>query len=167
TSLRPLVRRPTGGGLVPHDHDWTYTVVAPPGDGWYRLRAEESYQRVHEWVRLAFEQTAQKTELAACCIPEGPGRCFAGAEKFDLLWQGQKIAGAAQRRNKQGLLIQGSVQNQPPGVPRGDWEAGMQRSAAAGWGALWEELKLTSEMLDRAEELRRLKYSRGEYNERR
>lgn len=167
TKLRPLVRRPTGGGLVPHDRDWTYTVAAPPGHEWHQLRAEQSYQRVHDWVRRAFEAVAQKTELAECCVQEGPGRCFAGAEKFDLLWQGQKIAGAAQRRNRHGLLIQGSVQNQPPGAARGPWEAGMLRSASDAWGAEWEELKLRSEMLERAEELRARKYGQAEYNERR
>ena len=54
TMLRPLLRRPTGGGLVPHDADWTYSLVFPAGHFWHRLKAVESYRRVHEWIRDAF-----------------------------------------------------------------------------------------------------------------
>jgi hypothetical protein len=71
------------------------------------------------------------TELAPCCKKTLPGQCFVGHEKFDLLWHGKKIAGAAQRRSKLGLLIQGSVQPPQPDLLRGDWERGMRSAATA------------------------------------
>lgn len=129
TVLRPLIRRPTGGGLVPHDADWTYSLVFPPGHSWYELRAEESYRSAHEWIRAAFARLGVTAELAACCQKAQPGQCFVGHEKFDLLWQGRKIAGAAQRRNRSGLLIQGSVQPPPLGLRRVDWEKALREVA--------------------------------------
>lgn len=110
TPLRPLIRRPTAGGLVPHDRDWTYSLAVPPTHPWYELRATESYERIHRWVQSAFATLGIATELAAAPDPSGPGQCFIGAETHDLLFQRRKIAGAAQRRNRWGLLIQGSVQ---------------------------------------------------------
>jgi len=66
TGLRPLVRRPTGGGLVPHAADWTYSLAFPPSHPWHALRAEESYRRVHEWIRDAFARLGIETALAPC-----------------------------------------------------------------------------------------------------
>jgi lipoate-protein ligase A len=109
TSLRPLVRRPTAGGLVAHDADWTYSLACPVTQAWYSLRAVESYRRMHEWIQSAFARLHVATELASDDRKGRPGQCFAGYERFDLLWRGRKIAGAAQRRTRDGLLIQGSV----------------------------------------------------------
>ena len=95
--LRPLIRRPTGGGIVPHDADWTYSAIFPPGHEWHSLKAEESYRRIHDWLRLAFAELKIETEHAPCCKKTLPGQCFVGHEKFDLLWHGKKIAGAADR----------------------------------------------------------------------
>ena len=87
TLLRPLIRRPTGGGLVPHDADWTYSLAFPPGHEWYELRAEESYRRAHEWIQSAFSRLGVETELAPCCKKSAPGQCFVGHEKQD--WGGR------------------------------------------------------------------------------
>jgi len=166
THLRPLIRRPTGGGLVPHDHDWTYCVAIPPSHWWYELKAVESYARVHEWLKLAFAKTGLKTELAPCCDPAGPGQCFIGAEKSDLLCGGRKIAGAAQRRNKLGLLIQGSIQPVPESVKRASWEKALREAGTEMNGTRWHPFDFDAHK-NLAHELAEQKYSGRTYNEKR
>lgn len=167
TLLRPLVRRPTGGGIVPHDRDWTYSLAFPAGHEWYSLTAIESYERVHKWIVRAFARLGVTTELAPCCRKTGPGECFAGYEKFDVLWNGRKIAGAAQRRTRSGLLIQGSVQPPPISQVRLDWEKAMVASTGSERGNIWKKWGAEDTLIQRAEELVRLKYSQTAYNQRR
>lgn len=167
TPLRPLIRRPTGGGIVPHDADWTYSVIFPPGHEWHSLKAEESYRRIHDWLRLAFAELKVETELAPCCKKSLPGQCFVGHEKFDLLWCGKKIAGAAQRRNKLGLLIQGSIQPPPLALPRADWEAAMGEAARKHCGSVWTCFPPDDELRRRADILARDKFSQAGHNRKR
>jgi lipoate-protein ligase A len=196
THLRPLIRRPTGGGFVPHDLDWTYSAVFPPHQEWHSLPAEESYRRIHEWLRLAFAKLDVITELAASSRREEaqtknadgggrnvescqgdsapapttiPGRCFVGHEKSDLLWHGKKIAGAAQRRNRLGLLIQGSVQPPPLLRPlqRVNFAAAMRAVAVEQFKITWTELEPDPGLRQRAEALAAEKYSQASYNQKR
>ena len=165
THLRPLVRRPTGGGIVPHDADWTYSFVVPPGHEWHLLKAEESYRRIHEWIRAAFTKLKIETELAPAAKRSAPGQCFAGHEKFDLLWRGKKIVGAAQRRNKLGLLIQGSVQPPPVSLARNDWQEAMLETGRIGFGIEWSDFKPDRALSEQAEQLAAQKYSQSGHNQ--
>jgi lipoyl(octanoyl) transferase len=163
TLLRPLVRRPTAGGLVPHDADWTYSVTFPTHHEWYSVRATESYQRMHQWIQTAFAKLRVPTELASNSHKPQPGQCFVGHEQFDLLWQGQKIAGAAQRRTRSGLLIEGSVQPPPLPLARDQWQKAMCDVASES-GAEWSKLGPDGIVLERARELVAKKYSQEAYN---
>ena len=163
TALRPLVRRPTGGGLVPHDADWTYSLIFPAQHDWHRLKAAESYRRLHEWIGAAFARLNVPATLAASSQKEIPGQCFAGPEKSDLLCQGRKIAGAAQRRTRAGLLIQGSVQAPPAARDRAAWESALCRAMEVEWRPLPEEL--LPEAL--ARRLQEEKYAQASFNQRR
>jgi lipoate-protein ligase A len=164
TALRPLVRRPTGGGLVPHNGDWTYTLVFPPGHPWFGLRARASYERVHGWVCRAFTRLGLPTKLAPVSLP-GHGQCFVGAEQFDVLLAGAKIAGAAQRRTRTGLLIQGSVQPPFSAPPRRLWQQALCDVADEAWDVTWSPLTPDAALLERATELTREKYALPTHNQ--
>jgi len=167
TLLRPLIRRPTGGGLVPHANDWTYSLTVPPEHPWFELRAEESYAQMHRWLQTAFAGLAQPTELAPCCRKETPGQCFAGYEKFDLLHGGRKLAGAAQRRNKLGLLIQGSIQPPPPAIPRARFVAALIDAGNNLLAATAQTFVPGDELLNLTKRLAAGRFARDEHNRRR
>jgi lipoate-protein ligase A len=145
-----LCRRPTGGGIVDHRHDWTYTLVLPRGHALYDERAAQSYRIVHECLAAALVALGQPAAVkracdevervdpnalsgAAACGQAAPpsGVCFQRAELYDVVnpVTAAKIAGAAQKRNKKGLLFQGSVEKSAVGPV--DWEEFSSRFTTA------------------------------------
>lgn len=132
TNPNALCRRVTGGGLVDHREDWTYALVIPRGFALEELRATESYRLVHECLAAVLRAqgvpAAVKTHCEPPADPElacGPaGVCFQRAELHDIVHEttGEKIAGAAQKRNKHGLLFQGSIARSAVGTASVDWE---------------------------------------------
>lgn len=127
-----LCRRPTGGGIVDHRHDWTYALVLPRGHPLYDERAVQSYRRVHECLAAALVACGQPAAVKTECDPDGagPGICFQRAELYDVIngQTGRKIAGAAQKRNKHGLLFQGSIEKAAVGAV--DWDGFLARFVA-------------------------------------
>jgi lipoate-protein ligase A len=132
-----LVRRPSGGGLVDHRDDWTYALVIPRGHALEAARAVESYRAVHAALAEALRACGQPATLkescekppggakdeAGCSASAGPTICFTRPELYDVVHPetGGKIAGAAQKRSKDGLLFQGSLLR-PASTRIGDYD---------------------------------------------
>jgi len=130
-----LCRRPTGGGVVDHRDDWTYTLVIPRGHPLEAERATQSYRSVHACLADALRALGAPVVLKERPIDETastlPGVCFQRAEVFDVLNEhtGDKVAGAAQKRNKNGLLLQGSIWMPAAGAV--DWAAFAEKFSSA------------------------------------
>jgi lipoyl(octanoyl) transferase len=121
-----LGRRPTGGGIVDHRNDWTYALVLPRGHALEEVRATFSYQAVHEALARALQRFGVAAVLKPTADPEEnatSGVCFQRAEIYDVVDAntGAKIAGAAQKRNKHGLLFQGSIARSAASAGLVDW----------------------------------------------
>lgn len=114
---RDAVRRWTGGGIVLHGEDLTYSLIVPKPHPFAAGRAGDSYREVHEalagWMK-ARGLAASLTEGAVKHSEE----CFANPAPHDVVVGDQKVSGAAQRRTRIGLLHQGSIQPVPANVHR-------------------------------------------------
>jgi lipoate-protein ligase A len=155
---RELVRRWTGGGIVPHGEDFTYTLIVPKRDSFAARPAAESYRMIHEAVAQALGDVDGALSLAGG-LPKVSDECFANPTAHDILAGGIKIAGAAQRRTRHGLLHQGSIQRSGLG---GDFAARLAGALAPRVGARGmsageenEAAKLAEEKYGTAEWLRR------------
>jgi lipoyl(octanoyl) transferase len=103
------VRRWTGGGIVDHRADWTYTLVVPAGESLCQYRGAESYQLIHRALREALKDEID-VRLSPGDQQTGADLCFNNPVGHDLVdSEGRKLAGAGQRRTKSGLLHQGSL----------------------------------------------------------
>lgn len=114
-----IVRRPTGGGVVYHDIDMTYTVVIPQCNNLASVNRLESYRIFHDLIIEALKTINIKAEFVETTNEpkeRSTMKCFSAPVKFDIAASEKdssgkisKIAGAAQRRTKFGILHQGSI----------------------------------------------------------
>jgi lipoate-protein ligase A len=108
---REIVRRWTGGGVVLHGDDLTYSVIIPAAHPFFARSSLAIYSDLHEAIRGALQANGVEAVLANSVSPRVSEDCFANAVRADVILAGQKIAGAAHRRSRAGLLHQGSIQN--------------------------------------------------------
>lgn len=105
-----VVRRPTGGRAVWHEHELTYAVAAPIA-AFGTLRA--AYRAIHERLAAALRALGAHATLAPVRPPvglsAGTGACFAAPVGGEILIGGRKVVGSAQLRHGGAFLQHGSV----------------------------------------------------------
>ena len=162
---RTVVRRWTGGGIVEHGEDLTYSLCVPRSCPFTALRSAESYRRIHAAVATALSRCGVSAEHHNFpeAAPPSAGEfnaCFERPVLHDLVAGGRKIAGGAQRRNRTGLLHQGSILPVPV-VPATfpAWKRAMHLALPLALGEHCEERELTSRDIAHAQALAEAKYA--------
>jgi lipoate-protein ligase A len=109
--------RATGGRAIWHEEEWTFSLLTRLGpDGW-----ADSAAAAYERTGRLLAQALQRLGVPAVLAPgsRGPGApraragsappCFASTARHEILLEGRKLAGIAQRVSRGALLQQGSV----------------------------------------------------------
>lgn len=166
----PRVRRATGGGIVYHDADLTFSFVFP----WSRLTSPGVvYKNLHLAAHVGLKARGFETRLWAppSAREELPGlraECFSGPEPKDLvLIDGGKVLGGALRRRGETGLYQGSLRPEPFRAEPGALRAALVEGIGLQWKLLFEPAEIPAEALAAAERLRQTKYATDRWNKRR
>jgi lipoyl(octanoyl) transferase len=160
---RDLVRRWTAGGIVLHGDDLTYSIVIPASDPVFDEPSIAICEKIHRALADALNGVGGRAVIAGGVDPGGIAlgkhaavndngyNCFANPVRADVMIDGRKIAGAAQRRTRRGLLQQGSIQGFT-------MKTDIAQKFAQALSASCSESQVNEETLRRARELAQEKY---------
>ncbi|HBB68348.1 MAG: hypothetical protein A2X28_08300 [Elusimicrobia bacterium GWA2_56_46] len=165
----PLVRRPTGGGIVLHETDLTFSFIFhQPG---VYFEPAGTYDRLHRAITggyaragIGFELLNEKT---ADYKTENPVmNCFSRPVNLDILYNGKKVLGGALRKFGDYMLYQASFQ-----APDARSNADFHRNIIAGalgteFGLSWNNTVFSERETAKVKALALSKYGAKEWNER-
>lgn len=106
-----ITRRPSGGGVVYHDGDLTFSIVFTSTD-----KVEEIYKNLHTAIATELKKYINKVQNydqknIFRPVENGQSKaCFANPVLDDLMVDGKKILGGAIRRFGNRILYQGTLQ---------------------------------------------------------
>ena len=109
-----LAKRMTGGGILFHNNEITYSLACSKEDAGEKKEVFVSYRNICAFLisfyrslgldpSFALEAEDFNKHCAAHPL------CSASREKYDIVINGKKIGGNAQRRNKQAIFQHGSI----------------------------------------------------------
>jgi len=153
----PVVRRLTGGGLVFHGSDLTFSLSLKNPNPFLPKETKLSYQKINEALYMGLKKDFPDMKFVPSSVmPSGRGAeetvCFEKPTCFDLVVDGKKVVGAAQRRTQKTVLHQSAVFLEPADRSLAE---NIVRGFRLAWGIGFKNRPLTAAELKAAARLLR------------
>lgn len=110
----PVVRRVTGGGAILHDAELTYSLTMPATHTLAAGNPACLYRTMHAAIIAGLRTLGVQAKQRGPCGSsqtqrEGSFFCFSRAHPTDVVIEGAKLVGSAQRRTRRAVLQHGSI----------------------------------------------------------
>lgn len=161
----PVVRRITGGGMVFHGKDLTFSLTLKASSPFLPREVKDSYLRINEALRSGLTELLPEIDYASCKdVPSGRAGgdrvCFEAPSCYDLLLGRKKVVGSSQRRKDGVVLHQASLffdLDKETMIDR------IRRGFEKKWGISFREIPLSDEELLRAKQCAARRYASPEW----
>ena len=169
SGIKAIVRRPTGGGIVFHESDLTFSFIFhSPG---VYFEPGKTYDRLHsainsEYARrgMSFDLLSEKTRDYA--VNDPVMNCFSKPVDKDILYNGKKVLGGALRKLGDYMLYQASFQAPDARDNAPEHRNAIIAALAGEFGLTWGSAALAPQISEKAALLAANKYRTAEWNER-
>lgn len=111
-----FIRRPTGGGILFHDKELTYSLILAQSDLNLKAGVKESFEKITRFLISAYRGLGLKARFAKDIYENSINSknsraefCLSRHEEYDILIEEKKIGGNAQKRKKNIILQHGSI----------------------------------------------------------
>ncbi len=163
-----IIRRITGGGMVSHTKDLTFSLITPMASGLLPGDVKTSYLKINEALREGLRKKFPEVEYADCkTVPSGrPGKegdriCFDAPSCYDLLLGKRKIVGASQRRKDGVILHQSTIFF--PECSFEELSEYILDGFKSKWSVEFEKRELSGKEIDEARSIEFSRYSDAEW----
>ena len=116
-----IARRPTGGGVISHFTDFTFSLLVPKDSPYYTIDTLKNYCFVNQKIKEALQSVTKDSLVLLESSEVGSGAlerfCMAKPTVLDVMCGSLKVSGGAQRRTRHGFLHQGTISLATP-----NWE---------------------------------------------
>ena len=161
-----VVRRLTGGGMVLHGKDLTFSLLLRISDPLISGDVKASYLKINEALMAGLGGLFKGLDYADCrtAAPSGRGEaervCFEKPSCYDVMNSGKKVVGASQRRRNGVLLHQSAIFLERPAE---ELEKCILKGFEKKWGVEFRPESLSAAELRMSEKTEKNRYGSREW----